>query len=69
MVNEEIEKIVIKVLTLHLIAYFISYKNNFLISNYLITNGYSLQLRFSTNLTTLYLSDAPMTNRKFDQLR
>ena len=28
-----------------------------------------MQLRFSTNLTTLYLSDAPMTNRKFDQLR
>ncbi len=28
-----------------------------------------MQLSFSANLTTLYLSDAPMTNRKFDQLR
>jgi|JI9StandDraft_1071089.scaffolds.fasta_scaffold02667_4 hypothetical protein len=52
-----------------LLLIFFSYINNFLISNYLITNGYSLQLSFSTNLTTLYLSDAPMTIRKFDKLR
>ena len=63
------KKLVITVLTLHLIANFFSYINNFLIPNYLITSGYSLQLSFSANLTTLYLSDAPMTNRKFDQLR